>query len=852
MKKKDKKIIYYILAFLIPLALILFIYVFRGIYPFGKKTLLTVDMAGQYVSFFNSLKNIFTGEISALYSFSKTLGGNMFGLISYYLLSPFNLIIMFFNKTNITEAILIINVLKIAACGLTSYIFFNKTFKEKGIVPIIFSTCYALLSYNIIYSQNLLWIDGVIFLPLVFLGIDRLIEKKKPLLFYITLTCTIISNYYIGYMICIGSLVYYIYKSYLFNNYELSWKKNKKEFIYFIKYALLAVGTTCIVLIPSIFSLLAGKAGFDITSFVPKQTYAIIELISRVFIGAFSNVDLEGGCPNIYTSLIILVLTFTYFYNKKINKKEKKATLFLILFFIISFTFYPLDIVWHLFQKPAGFSFRYSFIFDFIILTIAYKNYLNIKGIDNKLFKKLIPPVIILVLIMDKLMYTEYLNYKIIASGVILIGYLLYIYRSKSKKISNKLALIIIAELTINGLFIVNELSYQNKSQYLNFLNNYGSVINEIKENDNSIYRIEKDYSYSTNDPLLLNYYGLSHFSSTYEGNNNSLLGDYLGIFNRFYITNHKGSTPVTNSLFNIKYLLLNKEHQYYKLINKYETEKDTIYIYENNYNLPLAFMVNSSIENLKLSELEPFINQNNIINSMTGKNSNIFFQNFESNIEYDNLKIKEGSEDPYVYKKVNPQLTASITYTTKIKKSGPLYAYISSDYNKKINILVNGETVINTSDQNDYRYNILELGNYDYGDIIELKIILLENQIKFNDVMFYTLDKTKFANQIKTLQNNDSLNIIEFKEDYIKGTIKVTESNQVLYTSIPADDGWTIKVNNKEVKPIKLLDSLIGIELPIGDYEIEMSYIPQGLKLGGIISIVSLISTIVFILRKK
>ena len=175
---KNKKLLKYFLAFIIPCLLMLVIYACVGIYPFGKKSLLTVDMAGQYVAFFNAYKNIFTGGISAFYSFSKTLGGNMFGLITYYLMSPFNLIILLFDKMSITEAILLINILKIGSCGLTSFIYFDKTFKDRKLVTLVFSIVYALCAYNIVYSQNLLWLDGVIFLPLVFLGIDKLIEKE--------------------------------------------------------------------------------------------------------------------------------------------------------------------------------------------------------------------------------------------------------------------------------------------------------------------------------------------------------------------------------------------------------------------------------------------------------------------------------------------------------------------------------------------------------------------------------------------------------------------------------------------------------------------------------------------------
>lgn len=843
---KNKKLLKYSLAFLIPCFLMLGIYACVGIYPFGKKSLLTVDMAGQYVAFFNAYKNIFSEGISAFYSFSKTLGGNMFGLITYYLMSPFNLILLLFDKINITEAILIINILKIGVCGLTSCIYFDKTFKDKKLVTLVFSTVYALCAYNIVYSQNLLWLDGVILLPLVFLGIDELITQQKPILFYLMLTLTIICNYYIGYMTCIGSLAYFLYKLYLNNNYKLSWQKNKQDILYFFKYALLAVGTTMIILLPSVFSLVVGKADSSLSEFIPKQTYPVIELISRFFIGSFSKGDLSEGCPNVYISLMMIILAFVYFLNSKIPHKEKRGTLFLILFFVISFIFYPVDVVWHTFQHPAGFPFRYSFIFDFVLLIIAFRSYQNIKGVDRQIFKKLIPAVIIVTVVMDKLMYNGNMYYKIIGTGVLIVAYLLYLYYSENQQIQKLLAVVIMLEVSINGILVVYNMNYQNRSEYTNFVTNYGKIIEDIKDDDDSFYRIEKDYSYSTNDPLLLNYNGISHFSSTYEGDNNSLLGDYLGIFNRFYITNHIGSTPVTDSIFNIKYLIKNVESSYYKLVNNYDNE---IYAYKNEYTLPLGFMVNNSLENLELKWLEPFINQNEILKNMSGLDKDVFLKNNSVVEKIQNLQLKE-DEETYIYNKANDSLEASLSYTVEVEHTGGLYAYISSEYNKKIEILLNGESIIDTSDQNAYRYNVLYLGQFKKGDVIEFKIQLLESQIKFNDVVFYTLDLNSFDEHISILQNNPGLNIEEYDGNYLKASVSVDSTDQILYTSIPLDKGWTIKVDGQTQETIEIFDSLIGIKLAEGSHTIELSYTPRGLYFGGFISLVSV--ALLFILKRR
>lgn len=832
---KNKKIFSYLLAFIIPMLIMVLLYMIVGIYPFGSKTVLTVDLQNQYVEFFSAFKDIVQNGGNIFYSFSKTLGGNMYGLICYYLLSPFNIILLLFSKANIIDAVFLINVLKIGFCGLTSFIYFDKTFKYKTSVSFMFSICYSLMAYNIVYSQNIMWLDGVIWLPIVFLGIDKLLNKK-PILFFISLIISIFSNYYIGYMTCIASLIYFIYKLYLKNNYKFSIKKDIKEILYFFKYTLLSVGVTAIIIIPSIFSLLTGKVSSSLSEFIPKQTYAFFDLLSKFYLGSFKNSDLSGGTPIVYVSVIMIFLLFLYFINKKIDYKEKKASAILLSVFFISFTFYSVDLIWHTFQHPAGFSYRYSFIFDFVLLIIAYKSYININKIDkDKLFKFLVISFIITIAV-DKFVYTQQSFYKIIGTFVLLLIYSLYLYYRKNKNLNIFIIILVVIEMFINSLLVVVNIKYFSRNEYVDFVNNYSEIIDSIKKDDSSFYRLESETNYSTNDPMLLNYNGISHFSSTYESKNNKLLGDYLGIFNRFYITNYLGSTPVTNSLFNIKYVLSKRNLPYYQLLKA----ENNINLYKNDYYLPFMFMVDGNVIDMKLSKLEPFNNQNLILNTMTNTNKNVF-ENNNFNITLNNVKQNEKVTKYKEYKKVNLNRDASITFDINVEYDGLLYAYISSDYNKKVDILLNGESIIDTEEENSYRYNILELGNYKKGDKVSLEIILLEDDLKITDYVFSTFNETEFKEKINLLNSNDSFKIEEFKTNYIKGKINVSDSNQILYTSIPVDNGWNIYIDGRKVEYDVIMDTFIGLTLDSGEHTIEFEYIPRGFTSGMCVSMLSI-----------
>lgn len=829
MKKK-----YLLLSFVIPCTLMVLLYISVGIIG-GNKNVLTVDLANQYVEFFGALKNILSGITSPFYTFNKTLGGNMFGVITYYLMSPLNILIVFSERIDIPKFIMIINIIKVALSGLTSYIFFNKTYKEEKL-SLTFSIIYSLMAYNIVYSQNIMWLDGVVLLPLIFRGIDKLIEKK-PLMFYITLTLSIICNYYIGYMSCIASFIYYLYKIYLRED-----KIEIKEIINITKYILICVLTSAVVLIPSLFALLQGKANGMLGEFVPNQRFAILDLITRFYIGTFKNSDILGTLPNVYISLLATVSVIYYFFNKRIEKKERQATLILVIIFALGFVFSPINTIWHTLKNPVGFPFRYSFIFDFVLLIIAYKNILNIEEIDKNFIKKFLIYGILLTLLIDKLLYTKTMYYKIIGSFVLITIYLFYLKNKKEKGISNLIILLVTAEMFLNSYMIVYNIKYQNKEKYKKFVNQTGSIVDKINKNDNTLFRLEKDYEYSSNDALLLNYNGISHFSSVYEGKTNEFLGKYLGIFNRFYVTNYNGSTLVTNSLFNIKYLLSEKELTYYE---KQEKMYD-VNVYKNTYNLPIGFMVDKKIEDLELEEYKPFINQNNILKSMNENIEDVFYKN-NYEIEFNNLKLDD-TKDRIVYKRINPNDKASIIVKIKNETPGIVYEYMSCEKMKKVDVLLNGKSIIDINAENGYNCNILELGRYNKDDEIKLEIELLEQAIEPLEISSYTLDINKLNSAVNILKQNDELKITEYNKNIIKANINVTKK-QTLYTSIPFDKGFEIRVDGKKIKGEKLFDTLLTFDLEKGNHEIEIKYLPRGIKSGLIMSILGIG---VFIIERK
>ncbi|MGL5821300.1 MAG: YfhO family protein, partial [Sarcina sp.] len=304
---KQKKFILYGLAFIIPIIILLINYKLVHIFPFGDKTILYRDLKGQYVSYFSALRNAVLHHGGILYSFHKGLGGNMIGLIAYYLMSPFNILIILFPGKYLVDAILLITVLKIGTCGITFLYFLKYRFKQFNYSLLIFTTAYSLMAFNIVYQSNIMWLDAVYLLPLVMIGIYKIVEEGKKRLYVITLALTIITSFYTGFMVCIFSVIYYLYLV-LLKMYE-----EKLEIKFFIKKSGIFILCSIIsgllslfIIVPTLFNLQGGKSQFAFFTTPLAKDFKFTDLFSKIYINNIHDKNILWGLPDIYVGILIL------------------------------------------------------------------------------------------------------------------------------------------------------------------------------------------------------------------------------------------------------------------------------------------------------------------------------------------------------------------------------------------------------------------------------------------------------------------------------------------------------------------------------------------------------------------
>ena len=155
------------------------------LYPFGDHYLRYMD-GDQYFGFYGYLASTFYSSSNLLYSWSMSLGDGMLSTYAYYAASPFNLLLVFF-KNNLILGMEVIAFLKAFFISISFCLLLNSFDQEHAIEKGLFSTAYAFIGYVVFYAWNLSWLDGVALLPLMLLGLKKLLYEKKKLLYILVI-----------------------------------------------------------------------------------------------------------------------------------------------------------------------------------------------------------------------------------------------------------------------------------------------------------------------------------------------------------------------------------------------------------------------------------------------------------------------------------------------------------------------------------------------------------------------------------------------------------------------------------------------------------------------------------------
>lgn len=863
-KKQFNTALMLVLAFAIPLAVLCVAFAYRGIVPFGDKSVFMWDSKLQYKDYFGYLWDVLHGNASLAYSASKSLGGQMSGLAAYYLTCPLNLIIYFFDKSQIGLFLSIETLLKMAFAGVTGSYFLKKRYNINPAFAVILSTCYALMEYNIYYCRNIMWLDGAVMLPLACLGAYELLHNNKKGLLFFSVAVTIISNWYSGFMVCLMTGFYFLFEfvlKYDWKNYKAIIGKAFSDCVKFGADMVLGVMASAAVLLPALLSLVGGKAAF-------RLIYASMNFS---FLYTFRGFDINASVnskdsPILYVGGIVLLLAAYMLFDKRIELKTKICSAMLFVFMIFGFCFKEFELMWTAFVQSHSYNYRFAFVFGFVMIMLAGKTLNEIAKHGGTLEKPAVFKTLALIagvtLVLD---LQGAFQKRFIANAYLFIFvfyafFLLVNYCTKSSRLQKAVSVAVVAllafgELGVNAVLAFKDYDMSDKI-YSSYTDSMEKIVSEMKQKDDSFYRFEKNYSYLTEvgsecaacEPLLFGYNSIEHYSSTYDGNVDEFMAS-MGYSDSTYVPDEDSKDEIlfptdtywnspmimTETLLGVKYELAQdktfgmKEYG----MNAEMPEGYSMYINENA--LPLAYNVSSQAEIKPDYTLDPFENQQKLVNSLAGVDISLY-----EKLEPALSEIKNGSEK----------------YTVTAATDGPVYFYTDgtdaekAGENKNIHkdnrhenceLYVNGKYMQNTCQR--FLLNAVYLGEYKAGDIINIELKHVSKnkaEHKKQHAVYVSQLSADAYNQVCGILSSGSNSNLNISGSKISGTYS-TEKDSLVMLTIPYAEGWNVYVDGEKADYKELAGTFIGVELSAGEHNIEMEYNTPSQKLANAVTFVGI-----------
>ena len=806
-----------LLSFLLPLVTMLIIFIGKGIFPFGQESFLRTDLYHQYAPFLREFQAKLQSFSSLHYSFNIGLGVNFTSLLAYYLASPLNFFVILFPKGLVVEYISYLIIIKIALSGMTASIYLRKHFQKNGLFSVLFSMIYALSGFVAAYSWNVMWLDCIFLFPLILLGLEELMDEGKGTLYTVSLALAILSNYYISIMICLFLILYFL--SRLFYAAISDVRELGKQIGHFALYSLLAGIMAGILLLPAVFALrMTASASISF----PKtftQYFTIIDMMARLF----PFVETEQGLkhwPNIYAGTLSLFILPLYFKNPAIQKKKKVIYAAFMLFFFLSFSINALNFIWHGFHYPNSLPARQSFIFVFLLIIQGAEWFLKRKTSSKKDLSFALFLSFSFVILCQKLITEEAFHWSVFYLTLLFLFlfYLLFYFEKRGMEVRIAELLLIalcFVELSIN--MAVTSVPTTSRAAYLEGGKETSKLLKELKIEDPGFYRLLREDAKTKDDGALMQYHSASIFSSTAYGDMSDWYTE-LGMEASTNAYSINGASPLMKSLLGIKYEILKKEPKHSEVRGlSYLLGEGEYRLYENQFSLPLGYLLTKEeLDAFDLHAGTPALVQNSISTALATDK---------------------------IFTTILGKMEAS-SYHFTVEKAGDIYVYVNNEKVKEVKAILPGDE--KSFDHVDRGY-FLSLGYLNAGTELELKSLTSGENM---DATAYSFSY-EVLGQITDMLSSRGMEVENWKDGYVKGRINAG-SDGLLFTSIPYDPGWKVKVDGNTVVTEKAFSAFLGIPVSAGEHDIELHFVPEGYYFGILFSISALLFFALLLFMKK
>ncbi len=845
-----KTIGFWALSFLAPIAIFCGVAAAQGIYPFGDQSFLTEDLKYQYADFYSWFARVLCGQESVFYSTACGLGANTWGLYSYYLASPFNLLMPLFFQTNVTLFVFVTDALKLGCMQLTASFYLRRRFDLGRGWSFVFGLGYTWSLWVATNLRNPMWMDALILLPLIMWAVWQLVSRDRWLPLCLLTAANVIVCWYTAYMTVIFCVMLTIFEwacagrcvgvraarrgdddgekgaagetrttGQTTARYPI-WRLALR-FARPMAIALLLCAWTFIPTVKAMLGsggaeeegLLQIIAGFFSASsvmdkirylFTTQPVYMLRGLVPALY-------SPWHRIPQFYCGVVLMVSFVAFFASRRVDGRTKKAAAVLVGAILACIVFRPLQAIWCGFREPSGFYSRPCLFVAPTVMWLAGRWWQGVAAGEGEQGR------------------VDRWAAGLLARPVACVA----------------VGLLAVVDLSVGAYFAWKTLyvgcSQEQQNSY------YQQSVDQLvwlDEADTGTYRFERTYvragKAALNEAMSCGYLGISSYSSAHNQSALNFL-DALGYSSPNLLhVRYAHQNLAADALLGVKYTSSQDVPAGFAEVDGAPLVNGAG-IYQNPYALSLGYAVASSANGATLSGDNPFERQNSLASALVGHDVQLF--------KKADAAICEDTAEAKSWQVTVPAGTLGYAYVECPSSISDTGVYVSFDgfaaekdgwrFQHAVRAFggVEGET--------DGTHTARVTPGTAASGVAPVDMATI-------DCDFYYLDLTVLEEVTAELSSHQ-VSFSSFDGRGIDGTVDVDEDGWVM-VSVPAEEGWTVTVNGREVQTSSAFDSAVMlVPVTAGANSIQMRFEAPGLRVGCAVSAVSVVGLVgAFVYRSR
>lgn len=836
-------------AFLIHL--IFFLVLLKGNYMTGMN-----DGLSQMIPFKYLLYNEYTTG-NFFYSDEFGLGGGIFSQLGYYFSTSLVFIVtvactFILEKLQIighpdlfywADTLLVISTLRMTLIIIITTFYF-RYMKFKTVPAFIGAVLYGI---SAIYFRNVtfweFFADALIFLPLLLIGVEKIMREKNPTWFIIAVTLSMIDNFYFAYVNFLLAGIYIVLRWIIpLTTNEMKKMKQVKVF------------------------LLSGLAGFGMSAmfFIPS-VYGYLNNHRPPFEG---EIPLFHAVDNIlWDSRIVIVPVFTILCLFLFSLYKNRVFRFFAILTIVLMGMHYSPFIASVFNGFSAPQYRWEHLLS-LAAGGAFASALQLLTMIKK------KPLVIAILLTGGLYGLTYrggsIVYLAIFLFIILLAVLFFVWKKNASiRIFLLLLLVIVGFLTVNSFQKVqsafeDEPIYGVSKDFMMSEAYYGSdqraLIERIQEEENNPFaRIDWMVPTRNNTPIVQDFKGMSVYSS--------ILNKHLLFFYLHDLKIDMGNESVS------RYASLGDRANLYSILNgKYYIAK------KGKQAIPYGFSTYAEVGDYiayKNENVLPFIRTTNLVFSEDDLKGASVVAKEQAMLTGIILKEVSGKsndtpETPDITDRTVIEEVESIYEEGKLtvlKDDGGLDIVLTEpredvqDYfvsffikaienDRSFTLQVNDFVTKRKKNDSVYRTDVDDLTiRVSAADKISIRLPKGNYTLK----NFTLHEETyKVLETAKAASDREPEVPISRERNHVGISYDNTTGQTYMALPIPFEKGWTAKINGEKVQFQQANYAFTGIRLQEGVNDIQLTYFPPYFFMTLICSIISLLLTCFYLMKRN